>query len=215
MLQEDERVPDLFVRGHATYSANLNAASPIGTVQSIEHTLRNLDRLAGEQQNRMARIEKELADYQQQADRPFEHEERLKELLARQAELNSLLDLDKGDQQGAALVPDQDEPEIGRAAPAAPMGRAEVARMAETYMRASETAIREMPISERTPPQTGRIVGRAVAKDEAQIAFATSANSFFVVSSGSLGRDVQIGERLSLRFHQGRASIDDGRDRGR
>ena len=214
-VQEDERIPDLFVRGRSTYSANLNAANPIGTVQSIEHTLRNLDRLAGEQQNRVARVEKELADYQSQADRPFEHEERLKQLLARQAELNSLLDLDKGDQQGAAPVPEQDEPEIGRAAPAASPGPAEVARMAETYMRASETAIRELPISERTPPQAGRVTVKAVAKDEGHIAFATAANSFFVVASGSLGRDVQIGERLSLRFDQGRALIDNGRDRGR
>ncbi len=86
LLQEDERIPDLFVRGRATYSANLNAANPVGTVQSIEHTLRNLDKLAAEQQSRVARIEKELADYQSQADRPFEHEERLKQLLARQAE---------------------------------------------------------------------------------------------------------------------------------
>jgi hypothetical protein len=39
-------LPELFVRGRATYSANLNATNPIGTVQSIEHTLRNLDRLA-------------------------------------------------------------------------------------------------------------------------------------------------------------------------
>ena len=78
LVQEDERLPELFVRGRATYSANLNAANPIGTVQSIEHTLRNLDKLAAEQRSRLARIEKELADYQSQADRPFEHEERLK-----------------------------------------------------------------------------------------------------------------------------------------
>lgn len=82
-------------------------------------------------------------------------------------------------------------------------------------MRASETAIREMPISERTPPLTGRVTGRTVAKDEKHIAIATAANSFFVVASNSLGRDVQIGERLSFRFHQGRASINNGRDRGR
>jgi N12 class adenine-specific DNA methylase len=43
MVQQDERIPDLFVRGQATYSANLNAANPVGTVQSIEHALRNLD----------------------------------------------------------------------------------------------------------------------------------------------------------------------------
>jgi hypothetical protein len=216
MLQEDERLPELFVRGRATYSANLNATNPVGTVQSIEHTLRNLDRLATEQQNRVSRIEKELADYQSQADRPFEHEERLKRLLTRQSELNSLLDLDKGDQQGADSGPDlKDEPGIGQTAPAKSRGRDDVAKMAEAYMRTSGTAIREMPIAERKPPHTGPVTGRAVAKDEAHIAFATAANSFFVVPSTSLGRDVQIGERLSLRFQQGRASIDNGRDQGR
>ena len=87
--------------------------------------------------------------------------------------------------------------------------------MAAAYMRTTGIAIREMPITERTPPQTGQVTGRAVAKDEAHIAFATAANSFFVVASNSLGRDIQIGERVSLRFHQGRASLENGRGRGR
>jgi hypothetical protein len=104
--QQDERIPELFRRGRATYSANRNATNPVGTVQSIEHALRNLDKLATEKQNRVARIEKELADYQLQADRPFEHEGRMKQLLAGQVELNSLLDLDKGDQQAGDSAPD-------------------------------------------------------------------------------------------------------------
>jgi N12 class adenine-specific DNA methylase len=216
LVQAAERIPDLFVRGHATYSANLNATNPIGTVQSIEHTLRSLDKLAADQRNRVAGIEKELADYQLQADRPFEHEERLKQLLARQAEIDSLLDLDKGDQQGADSAPDlKDEPGMKGRATSASGGRAEVAKMAEAYMRTSGTAIREMPIVECTPPQTGQVTGRAVAKDEGHIAFATAANSFFVVPSTFLGSDVQIGDRVSLRFHQGRPSIDNGRGRGR
>ena len=103
LLQDDERVPELLIRGRATYSANLNPSNPIGTVQSIEHTLRSLDKLAAEQQDRVARAEKELVDYQAQADRPFEHEDRLKQLLARQSELNSLLDLDKGRSTGRGL----------------------------------------------------------------------------------------------------------------
>ena len=57
----------------------------------------------------MARAEKELVDYQGQADRPFEHDDRLKLLLARQSELNSQLDLDKGDQQGADSRSEADE----------------------------------------------------------------------------------------------------------
>ena len=216
MPEEDERIPHLFVRGHATYSANLNAVNPVGTIQSIEHTLRNLDRLAVEQQTRVARIEKELADYHLQADRPFDHEERLKQLLARQSELNSLLDLDKGDQQGADSSPElKDEPTMEQSEPAAQRGRDEVAKMAEAYMRTSGTAIREMPIAERRPPQTGSVTGRAVAKDESHIAVATAANRFMMVEVSPRGCDVQIGQRLSVRFHQGRASIDDGRNRGR
>jgi hypothetical protein len=52
--------------------------------QSIKHTLRSLDKLAIDQQTWTRRLEKELADYRVQTDRPFEHEERLKQLLARQ-----------------------------------------------------------------------------------------------------------------------------------
>ncbi len=55
-----------------------------------------------------------FADYQAQAQRPFEHEARLKELLARQAQLNAALDLDKSDAQASEAVP---EPDIETAAP--------------------------------------------------------------------------------------------------
>ena len=82
-------------------------------------------------------------------------------------------------------------------------------------MRASEVAIREMPITERTPPQTGQLTAKVVAKDGAHVAFAAAGNSFFVLPSSSLGRDVQVGERLSLRFNQGRALVENGRTRGR
>jgi hypothetical protein len=213
LLQEDERVPALFIRGRAAYSANLNPANPVGTVQSVEHTLRSLDKLVAEQQSRVARAEKELVDYQAQADRPFEHEERLKQLLARQSELNSQLDLDKGDQQGAdsALEVGEDF-DRETAAPAAAPNSRKVARMAEEYMRATGTAIRELPIVQRTPPTAGSVTGRAVAKDESHLAVATAANRFIVVELTALQRDVQIGERLSLLFSKGHASIDRGHD---
>jgi len=212
LLQEDDRVPELFVRGRATYSANLNPANPVGTVQSIEYTLRSLDKLAAEQQGRVARAEKELVDYQAQADRPFEHEDRLKLLLARQSELNSQLDLDKGDQQAADSAPEINEDlERDKIAAAAVPSPNDVAKMAEAYMRAAGTAIREMPILQRTPPETGSVTGRAVAKDEAHVAVATAANRFIVVEATTLSRDIQIGERLSLLFSKGRASLDNDR----
>jgi N12 class adenine-specific DNA methylase len=91
--------PDLFIRGKETYKANLNPENPMGTISSIEHTLRGLDRRAEEEQHEIERQEKALADYRAQLGRPFEHEGRLKDLLARQAQLNACLDLDKHEAQ--------------------------------------------------------------------------------------------------------------------
>jgi N12 class adenine-specific DNA methylase len=94
-----DREPDFFIRGTETYKANLNPENPLGTISSIEHTLRSLDRRAEEEQREIERHEKALADYHAQLGRAFEHEARLKELLATQAQLNACLDLDKHEAQ--------------------------------------------------------------------------------------------------------------------
>ena len=96
------------MRGALTYRANLNPENPVGTIQSIEHVLRRLDRRAEEEQREIERQEKALADYRQQLGRPFEHEARLKELLAKQAQLNAALDLDKNERQ---VAPDDPQTE--------------------------------------------------------------------------------------------------------
>ena len=46
------RPPDLFVRGERLYTANLNPGHPAGTIQSIEHTLRSLERMGEEERER-------------------------------------------------------------------------------------------------------------------------------------------------------------------
>jgi hypothetical protein len=94
--------PDLFVRGKETYKANLNPDNPLGTIQSIEHVLRGLDRKAEDEQRDIERHEKALTDFKTQLGRPFEHESRLRELLVKQAELNAALDLDKHEAQVVA-----------------------------------------------------------------------------------------------------------------
>ena len=96
---DGEPVPDLFIKGSSLYSANLNPENPLGTMQSIEHALRSLDKLADHEQERGARLGKTLADYQAQANKPFDHEARMKELLVRQTQLNAALDLDKNETQ--------------------------------------------------------------------------------------------------------------------
>ena len=105
--------PDVYVRGALTYRAQLNAENPLGTMQSIEHTIRSLDRRAQEEREQIERQEKALAEYRQQLDRPFEHEQRLKELLAKQAQLNAALDLDKNERQ---VAPDDPQTQMEPAA---------------------------------------------------------------------------------------------------
>jgi N12 class adenine-specific DNA methylase len=93
--------PSVYIKGARLYTANFNASNPIGTIQSIEHTLRSLDLIAAEDERALVTLSKNLEDYRAQADRPFEHEDRLRALLARQTELNATLDLEKDDQQAA------------------------------------------------------------------------------------------------------------------
>jgi N12 class adenine-specific DNA methylase len=207
LIEGDGRLPDLFLRGQAMYSANLNAANPIGTIQSLEHTLRSLDKLLAEQQGRVSRIEKELADYQLQVDRPFEHEQRLKDLLVRQSELNDLLDLDKGDQQAIESVPETNE---GR--PAATIASdgifPTIGEIARSYMRNSCATIKELPIVERHPPVGGTVSGKAVAKTDTHVAIATAANSFVVLETNESLSNLQLGERIGVRIQQGRAFLE-------
>jgi uncharacterized membrane-anchored protein YhcB (DUF1043 family) len=68
--------------------------------------LRGLDRKAEEEREEIERQEKALADYRAQLGRPFEHEARLRDLLAKQAQINALLDLDKHDAQTVAEMPE-------------------------------------------------------------------------------------------------------------
>ena len=102
--------PDLFVRSKETYKANLNPENPLGTIASIDSVLRGLDRKAEDEKRDVEQHEKALADYRAQLGRPFEHEARLKDLMAKQAELNKALDLDKHDAQVVA-----ESPEVGKA----------------------------------------------------------------------------------------------------
>jgi hypothetical protein len=73
--------------------------------------------MAENEQERVGRLQKSLADFESQAGRPFEHEARLRELVAHQAELNAALDLDKGERQVAP--PADGEAEAGGNQPAA------------------------------------------------------------------------------------------------
>ena len=219
---EDDRLPEIFLRSKGTYAAHLNPENPIGTVQSIEHTLRALDRTAREEQQRVEHLEKTLSDYQAQAHRSFEHEARLKELLARQTELNAALDLDKGERQiaEAAQGPQRshDADGCGRFVRVSEwvvtriagqhFRRDAVARNAAAYMRRSKTTIADAAITERTAPRIGILRGTMVAQDETHLAIATASNSFVVLETVAPNGDVQLGARVRIRFRRGRGTVE-------
>ena len=108
-------MPDLFIRGAGTYAAHLNADNPARHhAEHRAHAARPRQGSPRTNSERAERLEKTLTDYQAQANRPFEHEARLKELLARQAQLNAALDLDKSDAQAAEPAA---ESQLGAAIP--------------------------------------------------------------------------------------------------
>jgi hypothetical protein len=187
----------------------LGRAGTVGAIQNVEHTVRYPKKLDDDEQSRVNRIQKEMWAYQDEAESPFQPEKRPKQLFAEHAELNSVLDPNEGDQPGTDSAPElRDNLEVSRNPTALELSRGQVVNMAEAYMRASKTAIREIPIPQRNPPQTGPVTGRAVAKDDSNVAVSTGSNSFFVIPSTCLSREVLIGERVSLRFRLGLPSLE-------
>jgi len=92
-------IPELYLRGRHTYQVNLNPQNPLGTIYSIEAMLRSLEKDAEGVKATIEHREKELEDYNGQLNRPFEQEEKLRELVSKQQEMNSRLDLDKSETQ--------------------------------------------------------------------------------------------------------------------
>jgi hypothetical protein len=95
-----------FLHSEATYTINYNPDNPIGTMMSLEHSLRGVDTVQARLETDITRDEKALAEYKLQSEKSFEHEERLKDLLAEQGRLNAALDLDKADSQAAVIDSD-------------------------------------------------------------------------------------------------------------
>ena len=104
---ESDPFPSLSLRGSGTYSATLNPANPVGTIQSIEYALRSLERVAERELESLHRLEANLAAFRRELAKPFEQEARLKELLVKQTELNAALDLHENDIQAAADPPEE------------------------------------------------------------------------------------------------------------
>lgn len=101
-------LPRVIVSGKGKYDGNTNQhGDPEGTIASIESVVRNLEGRKTSAEKQIANYEKKLADTKEIANQPFEQEEKLKEALAKQSELEKQLqakpaetaigDVDEGD----------------------------------------------------------------------------------------------------------------------
>jgi N12 class adenine-specific DNA methylase len=99
----------VYLRGAATYTINYNPDNPIGTLMSIERTMRGFEVVQSKLEAELAHGDKALAEYRLQSEKPFEQEERLKELLQEQARLNTLLDLNKDDKQAITIAANDED----------------------------------------------------------------------------------------------------------
>jgi hypothetical protein len=96
--------PQILLKGATTHPAKVTDTA-LGTIRSVEHAIQNLEDLAESLTRAITDTRKRLADTQAQVGAPFEYAGRLAELLRRQDEIESALDLAK------SQVPSQFETE--------------------------------------------------------------------------------------------------------
>lgn len=97
-------LPQVQLHGAATYEAHTNQDTPLGTVASLENAARNMDTRVAALTDKIEKDRKTLADTKAILGQKFPKLERLKELLARQAELAKQLQTTADDPQAEGAV---------------------------------------------------------------------------------------------------------------
>ncbi len=93
------RADTFYLRGHFAYEMHFDPNNLFDNIKAMDAELRYLERDIANGRENLAQMQKNLADFQEQLGRPFEHETALAELLIKQQEINEKLDLDKSDTQ--------------------------------------------------------------------------------------------------------------------
>ena len=137
--------PDhLTLRGAGEYVANVSA-SPVGIISSLEHAARSVEDHIARCETDLAQTSKNATELSALAGRVFDHEERYRELVARQAALVDKLDITKNqapEQLAADAETDGGEgeaaaPEVSTALitePPAPAAKPQASRISHSRM---------------------------------------------------------------------------------
>lgn len=86
----------MVIQGNVEYDA-VQVATPIGFVKVLENVVARMDLNLEEEREIQARKEKRMADIQSEVAHPFDKAEHLLWLRQRQTEIESVLDLAKGE----------------------------------------------------------------------------------------------------------------------
>ena len=93
--------PLVIARGLAEHKGNVSD-SDVGTVTSLDFALRGIETSIAKYSSELAEMEKRLMGLTAELEKPFPHEERLRELLKKQYEINKELDIDRRDSAESA-----------------------------------------------------------------------------------------------------------------
>jgi N12 class adenine-specific DNA methylase/predicted O-methyltransferase YrrM len=88
------RPPEFILKGKNQYSLEAGS-TPLGMVRSLEYLAQNMESQLTEKQTELATTEKQRDELKDKIGEPFEHDEKLTALIAKQNELGEKLDLSK------------------------------------------------------------------------------------------------------------------------
>ena len=98
----------LVLKGALEYTTDLSS-SPHGNTVKLDNLLKSLDKQLEDTQAKLTENKKNMELAKQEYEKPFPHDEELKEKLKRQAELNEELDLNKQDEVVEEETDDEEE----------------------------------------------------------------------------------------------------------
>ena len=100
----------VYLQGKAEYSAELSK-SPVGNMVKLENLFHDMDKHIGYLEQKLEQYESDLAASKAEYEKPFQYEDEYKTKLARQMELNALLEIDDGKNRDELFVDEEMEVE--------------------------------------------------------------------------------------------------------
>jgi TolA-binding protein len=88
--------PQIVAKGNAEHGGSISD-SDIGTIQSLDYAIKSIEDKIAEMESVVKRHEEQLESLKAEINKPFPYEEKLRELVVRQEQINKDLDLDKNE----------------------------------------------------------------------------------------------------------------------